>query len=362
MTHRLDDPADIRSTTVNSIAPAEGNMTAKRVDRSQLAWAAAVAAPWLWFAVRGVHSSLDWIAIGLPVITLAAAIIALYAAVTRTSLRWLLIFASLVLFFLVAVVSPWRPTSGAAPAESIRIVTVNTGLYWFSDNDVGFLVNEEQPDLVIGAELTEAHDTELRSRFPNAETEIISLERQQQNQIALQPEGDNYRRNGLPSIGVYSSLEMELLDDPLDGVIDGGLPGFRLQVETESGPMIVYALHVPRPIGGDGAYEVSVSEHVAMVDAIADAVEAETLPTIVAGDLNTVDRGQGYRRLTENLVDGMRHDGWALPTADRPLPFSLLFARIDHLLMSPDLCTDNTASINTRYADHRPLVADIGPC
>lgn len=258
MTHRLDDPADIRSTTVNSIAPAEGSMTAKRVDRSQLAWAAAVAAPWLWFAVRGVHSSLDWIAIGLPVITLAAAIIALYAAVTRTSLRWLLIFASLVLFFLVAVVSPWRPTSGAAPAESIRIVTVNTGLYWFSDNDVGFLVNEEQPDLVIGAELTEAHDTELRSRFPNAETEIISLERQQQNQIALQPEGDNYRRNGLPSIGVYSSLEMELLDDPLDGVIDGGLPGFRLQVETESGPMIVYALHVPRPIGGDGAYEVSV--------------------------------------------------------------------------------------------------------
>ena len=361
MTHRLDDPADIRSTTVTTLAPAEGNSAERSFDRGTLAWAAPIV-PWLWFVVRGVHSLMDWIAIGLPVLTIGAGIIALYGTVTRASLRWLLVFVSLVLFFVVAVVGPWRPTNGSAPTSSIRVATVNTGLYWFSDNDVGFLVNQEQPNIVIGVELTEAHDTELRSRFPNAEAEILPLERQQQNEIALQPDGESYRRNGLPSIGVYANVEMERLDDPLDGVIDGGLPGFRLQIETDSGPMIVYALHIPRPIGGDGPYEVSVSEHVAMVEAIADAVDAETLPTLVAGDLNAVDRGQSYRRLTENLVDGMRHDGWAVPTADRPLPFSLLFARIDHRLMSPSLCTDNTASINTRYADHRPLVADIGPC
>jgi len=361
MTHRLDDPADIRSTTVTTLAPTTANRPERRFDREHLAWAVPVL-PWLWFVVRGLHSLMDWIAIGLPMITIAAGAIALYATVTRASLRWLLVFISLLLFFVVAVVGPWRPTNGAAPTQSIRVATVNTGLYWFSNNDVGFLVNQEQPDIVIGVELTEAHDTELRSRFPNSETDILPLERQQQNELALESIGDNSRRNGLPSIGVYSSLEMELLDDPVANVIDGGLPGFRLLVETDSGPMIVYALHIPRPIGGDGPYEVSVTEHVAMVEAIADAVDAETLPTLVAGDLNAVDRGQSYRRLTENLVDGMRHDGWAVPTADRPLPFALLFARIDHLLMSPGLCTDNTASINTRYADHRPLVADIGPC
>ena len=361
MTHRLDDPADIRSTTVTTLAPAPGNSTERSFDRGQLAWAVPIL-PWLWFVVRGLHSLMDWIAIGLPALIIGATLVALYATVTRASLRWLLVFASLVLFFVVTVIGPWRPTNGAAPTESIRIATVNTGLYWFSNNDVGFLVDQQQPDVVIGVELTEAHDTELRSRFPNVEANILTLERQRQNEVALQPNGDSYRRNGLPSIGVYSSLEMELLEDPLADVIEGGLPGFRLQLETDSGPMIVYALHIPRPIGGDGAYEVSVSEHVAMVNAIADAVDAETLPTLVAGDLNAVDRGQSYRRLTKNLVDGMRHDGWAVPTADRPLPFSLLFARIDHLLMSPSLCTDNTASINTRYADHRPLVADIGPC
>ena len=126
--------------------------------------------------------------------------------------------------------------------------------------------------------------------------------------------------------------------------------------------MIVYALHIPRPAGTDGPYEVSVSDHVSMVEAIADAVEAETLPTIVVGDLNTVDRGQGYRRLTSTLTDAMRQNAWAVPTADRPLPFSLLFARIDHVLMSSDLCATSGKSINTRYADHRPLVVDVGMC
>jgi len=259
--------------------------------------------------------------------------VALYLTVTRASVRWLVTFLSLVLFFAVSVVGPWRPQSSPAPENPIRITTVNTGLYWFSNNDVGFLVNQRQPDLVIGVELTE-----------------------------LQPEGNSYRKNGLPSIGVYSNLEMTLLEDPIADQIAGGLPGFRLRLETTDGPVIVYALHIPRPVGGDGPYEVSVPDHVEMVKAIADAVEAEELPTIVAGDLNAVDRGQSYRRLTNELTDGMRQNEWAVPTADRALPFSLLFARIDHILMSDDLCAANGQSINTRYADHRPLVLDVGRC
>ena len=364
MTHRLGEAAEISSVAVSTLAPPDAETKTKRRSGSTktgLIWAAPLA-PWLWFLIRGLHSSLDLVAIALPLVVIVAAVISFYATVTRTSLRWLLMTLSLSAFFLVAVIAPWRPTNGNAPVDSIRIATVNTGLYWFSDNDVGFLVNQQQPDLIIGGELTEAHDVELRSRFPHAQADILPLERQQANEVALQPEGDGFRRNGLPSIGVYSSLEMELLDDPIAGIIDGGLPGFRLQVETESGPVILYALHIPRPLGDNGSYELPVSGHVELVNAIADAVDAETLPTIVAGDLNTVDRGQSYRRLTENLVDGMRHDGWAVPTANREFPFPLLFARIDHVLMSPSLCTENTASLTTRFADHRPLVADIGPC
>ena len=347
---------------MSTIAPAEAEPEQHQpFDRKRLLWAIPVL-PWLWYLIRSFHPLLDQVAIGLPVLTVIVAVVALYLTVSRASIKALALFISLVAFFFVAIIGPWRPQSGPAPEQPIRIATVNTGLYWFSDNDLGFLVNQEQPDLVVGVELAESHDAELRSRFPNTEADILPLERQQQNEVGLQPEGDSFRRNGLPSIGVYSSLEMTALEDPIADQIDGGLPGFRLRVETEAGPVIVYALHIPRPVGGDGAYEVSVSEHLEIVDAIADAVEAEELPTIVVGDLNAVDRGQGYRRLTSELTDGMRQNQWAVPTADRPLPFSLLFARIDHVLISESLCAANGKSINTRYADHRPLVVDVGAC
>lgn len=305
---------------------------------------------------------MDLLAVALPVVILVLLAIALVATVSRSSLRWLFVFGSLALFFLASVIGPWRPQSAPEPDESIRIATVNTGLYWFSDNDVGFLIETQRPELVVGVELAESHDAELRRRFTNATSDILPLARQQQNEEGLEPIGDTYRRNGLPSIGVYSDLEIEILEDPVADEIDGGLPGFRVRVEAPSGPIIVYALHIPRPIGGDGPYELPVGEHLDMVEAITNAVAAESLPTVVVGDLNTVDRGQGYRTLTSVLEDGMRQNAWAVPTADRPLPFSLLFARIDHLLVTSDVCVANAASIDTRFADHRPLVADIGPC
>lgn len=318
--------------------------------------------PWTWFGVRDLFPSMDLVAVGLPVITLGAGVIGLAGLMVRRSIPWLLLLVSLAAFFIIAVQGPFRSTDGAAPNESIRVASVNTGLYWFSDNDVGFVVFEEEIDLVIGVELSESHDVELRSRFDSAVSDIIPIERQQQNQELLQPEGGTYRRNGLPSIGVYSDLPIIELEDPIADVIDGGLPGFRLQVTTDTGDMIVYALHIPRPIDGDGPYEVSASEHLAISEAVAEAVSEETLPVMVIGDLNAIDRGQAYRTLTTGLEDGIRHAGAAGPTTDRPFPESLLLARVDHLLMSPGLCTGNADRLETRFTDHQILVADIGPC
>lgn len=318
--------------------------------------------PWLWFVVRSWHPTFEFVAILLPVILLFGIGVAAVLAAARRSVLWLSIVVSLAAMFIVAVVLPWRPSNGPAPESSFRVATMNAGLYFFSDNDAGYFVNRHEPDLLVGVELTEAHDTEFRARFPNAHSDILPLERQQQNEQGLEPVGDTYRRNGLPSIGVYSRFEMTVLDDPLAESFPGGLPGFRLEVATDEGPMIVYALHVPRPIPGEGPYELSASAHVDLVDQIADAVERETLPVVVLGDFNAVDRGQAYRRLTQSLEDGMRHAGWAVPTADRPLPWSLIFARLDHIFMTSDLCTTNALSEDTRFSDHRPLVADIGPC
>lgn len=328
---------------------------------SFLLWALPVV-PWLWYLVRSLFASMDLVAIGLPIIAIVSAIAAVTLGVLRRSVPLLVSAASIGIFLYISVFLPFSSTNGSPPTESIRVATVNMGLYWFSDNDLGFLVFDEAPDLVVGVELTESHDAELSARFENSVTDVISLERQQANEIQLQPEGESFRRNGLPSVGVYSNLELTQLDDPLAGVVPGGLPGFRIRVATASGDMVLYALHIPRPINRDGVYEVSPAEHLEIAQAVADAVAAETLPTMVLGDLNTVDRGQAYRALTENLSDGVRHAGDAAPTTDRDLFETLLFARLDHLLMTSDLCTANADSLDTRFSDHRPLLADIGPC
>ena len=360
MAHSLENGSTVLSEKVQLDTPSQAR--AERPVSRNPAWWALPVLPWLWYLVRSLFAFMDVVAAGLPILIIIGGAAAVAIAVGRRSIPFALLAASFGLFFVVSVLLPFRSTNGAAPTESIRVATVNAGLYFFSDNDLGFLVFEEEPDLVVGVELAESHDTELQSRFENAVTDIIPLERQQQNEAGLSPDDESFRRNGLPSIGVYSDLEMVQLEDPIADVIDGGLPGFRLLVTTDSGDMIVYALHIPRPGGTDGAFEVSAGEHIAIANAVADAVAAEELPTMVLGDLNAVDRGQAYRALTGSLEDGIRHAGNAGPTTDRPLPESLLYARVDHLLMTPGLCTANAVSVDTRWSDHRPLLADIGPC
>lgn len=359
MTHHGGGPQHVPSPGVTDETRPAGRLS----NLSRVPWWIPVAlVPWAWFLVRSVHPSMELVAIILPLILLAAFPVTVGLALARRQPHWLIVSGSLALLFVLAVIMPWRPTNGPAPTSSIRVSTMNAGLYFFSDNDAGYFINRREPDLFVGVELTEAHDTEFRSRFPNAVSDILPLERQQQNEEGLQPDGDTYRRHGLPSIGVYSTLDFEVLDDPIADDFPGGLPGYRLQVATDDGPVIVYALHIPRPVSGSGPYELGASDHVALVEAIADAVEQETSPVIMLGDFNAIDRGQSYRRLTENLVDSIRHSGWAVPTADRAIPWSLIFARLDHVLMSDDLCSTNAFSEDTRFSDHRPLVADIGPC
>lgn len=305
---------------------------------------------------------MDYVAIALPVLLIAAVIVAGVVTVVRRSVVFATVALSLVALFAVTVIGPMRPAQATAPSSTVRVATMNLGLSWFSDNDAGFFVFTHEPDVLIGMELSESHHAEFQTRFEFHEVDIISLETQQQNEESLSPEGTSFRRNGLPSIGIYSKLPIEVLSDPVADVVDGGLPGFRVRVMADDGPFILYGLHVPRPFPGDGFYEVPVSEHVAMVDAIHEAIQAETEPVVVAGDLNTVDRGQSYRTLTSTLDDAMRESGWAVPTSDRAFPRPLLFARLDHILISNELCAENGASYDTRYADHRPLVVDVGPC
>jgi endonuclease/exonuclease/phosphatase family metal-dependent hydrolase len=88
---------------------------------------------------------------------------------------------------------------------------------------------------------------------------------------------------------------------------------------------------------------------------------AELGPTrILCGDLNALPRSAAYRRLTGSLRDAQR----LVPGRPRATyPSRLAVARIDHVLVSPDLdvrASDVPRSPAVRRAsDHRPLIVDL---
>ena len=283
--------------------------------------------PWSWFLFRdplGVVG--DVMAILLPALVAVAFLTGLVAA--ARSRLWVVPAASVLAFGLVAVTGPWLPADAGAvrPGAGVRVVAANVrALATSADELTGaqvLVVSEYPPDL----------GPLLASRYP-------------------------YRLDepGGPGVAVFSTLPIHLLDGP-----DPGLPGLRVQVDGPRGPFVLYALHVPRPWLTDrGSYQATVAEHHAIVDAVAARVAAETRPVVVAGDLNSPDRGRDYRHLTATMVDATR-DGAVTFTSTGQ--WTALLLRIDHILVTPGWCGDAAGQIGLPGSDHRGVTATVGPC
>ncbi|MEM0963359.1 MAG: endonuclease/exonuclease/phosphatase family protein [Bacteroidota bacterium] len=97
------------------------------------------------------------------------------------------------------------------------------------------------------------------------------------------------------------------------------------------------------------------------VEEIAERIEAETLPVIVAGDLNSTADNWSYRRLRTaggvDRVDAFRQaGGWAWGRtyhARRP------FVRIDVILADPALNVTSARTTPVTFSDHRPVQATL---
>ncbi|MGI9606343.1 MAG: endonuclease/exonuclease/phosphatase family protein [Acidimicrobiales bacterium] len=324
-------------------------------------WWLLVVAPWSWFLIRGLHPWFELLAILLPLLLVGAALLMLLLSAYFRNAVLLVVAASLALLFGVAVVLPGRPITSAAPTEPTRFGSINLAQQWFTDNEVGFFVFDREPDVFVGVELREPHDNELREQYEYAVSDLAGFPPNPATNEEVELRG-TYRQNDFPSVGVYSDHELVRLDDPIADRIEGGLPGFRVQVSTDNGNIVVYALHVPRLGSGSGIYEVDPSTQDEMLDAIANSIEAEELPVVVLGDLNIVDRGAAFNEFSDGLTDVMRVDRWAGPTRGQDVLYSLLRLRIDHILMSERLCAENARASQVFFSDHATIQADIGPC
>jgi len=292
--------------------------------------------PWSWFLVRDLHPATDVAAIGLPVLVVASVVTASVVAVLRRRLAPVATAASWALFGLAAVVLPWAPRPGEAPERPLRIVAANVR-GGASQPRILDDVDARRPDVVVLSELGAAP---LAGEYGAV--------------LLSEPRSPGRA----PDVAVATDLPVRDLGLP-DGL--DRLQGVRARVETRSGPVVVYGVHLPPPrVGPSGDWEVSVREHRQVVARLRDAVAAEDLPVVVAGDLNLVDRAWGYRALTGVLDDAMRST-WLRPTARRASTLPLL-GRVDHVLVDESWCSGGATVFALTGSDHLGVATSVGRC
>ncbi|GAA4551197.1 endonuclease/exonuclease/phosphatase family protein [Pseudonocardia xishanensis] len=167
---------------------------------------------------------------------------------------------------------------------------------------------------------------------------------------------DGYRYSvfgGTGDVSVYSRFPLRVLEKA-----GRDLPGGRVRVEAPV-PFTLYALHVPRPWITDRGYQVTPVEHHRIMVALAAQVAAEPGPVVLAGDLNTTDRGRDYRVMAGALTDAVRdtRQGPTQVTTWRPL-----LLRIDHVFVSRGWCGDDPLHLPLPGSDHDAVTATVGPC
>lgn len=298
----------------------------RRVRSSPWTWLLLAVLPWAWFPLRdGLGLVGDVLAIVLPVLAVIAAIACVVAG------RWwgLVTALSVLLAATVAVVGPWTPDDAGAvrPGAGVTVASAN---------------------------VTEQSSTVPALRAAGADV-LVVVENDRRIDAALAATHPfRVFAPGAPAVGVYSRFPVRLLDGP-----GPDFPGVRAAVDAPT-PFVVYGLHVPRPWWNGGfGYQSTPAEHRRLVEEVAARVAREPGPVVVAGDLNSTDRGRDYRLLDADLVDAMR-DTRAGPTSVTQWRAFLL--RIDHLFVSRGWCGDGAHRFELPRSDHDGIAATVGPC
>lgn len=316
--------------------------------RTRVLGTAVVAAlPWTWFGLRYLPLAVvDVLAILLPLVVVAVVVTALGVAVARGTSRaaagradvvrrrWvrpLVLALSTLLAGTVAVAGPWLPAdAGAVAGRGIVVAGANVDAQSGPREAMAGI----DADVWVVAELNRDVEDALGARYPFRDGEGVP-----------------------PHVGVYSRYPLRLT-----GAAGPDLPGRRYEVAGPDGPFVLYALHIPRPwIFGDTSwgYQVGVAEHQRIAERVAEQVAAETLPTVVVGDLNSTDRGRDLRALTAVTVDAMRDTVGGPTSVGKWRP---LLARIDHVLVTPGWCGDDARRVPMSGSSHRIVTARVGPC
>lgn len=293
--------------------------------------------PWTWFAIRDapLGAFVEVLAIMLPVLAVAVAVAAGVYAYRRRCLPALVLAVSTLAAGAVATVGPWLPhDAGEVGGRGVTIVAANVDGRDGAAETLGALT----ADVIVVPEVGPDVVAALTPRYPHRYVRIDG--------------------NDDPDIAVFSRYPLRVLEP-----VGPSLPGARVEIAGPDGRFVLYGLHVPRPWftgESESKYQATAPEHRRLVKGINERLRAETLPVVLAGDLNSVDRERDYRvNLGTGLVDAMRDAHGAPTSVGKWLP---LLGRIDHILVSEGWCGDGARRVVLPESSHRAVMATVGPC
>ena len=245
---------------------------------------------------------------------------------------------------------------GTPPVKDMQVVEANLGAVHGERAEQVLLpaIEAQAPDVLIVEELNPELVPYLQAR--------LRLPRRYRSRARRDETGEEPgTRLNRAFLGVFSRYPIALQTDPT-GLAEG-MPGLRLRVDAPGGQVMLYALHLPKPSPLPSSFSATYAGRDGVIDAVITAVEAETLPALVVGDLNLSDRETGYRRLTAVLDDAVRTGSWAGPTSAKDsLRWLSLLLRIDHVLREPSWCSADGRRFDLPGSDHRGVAVRVGPC
>lgn len=278
--------------------------------------------------------------IGLPAVALGAAVVGLRRHRDRRDIA--AGCAAMAIVAVVGTILPWSPTDLPSPTGGATVGVAN--LTASNDGEeAAATLNLVHPDVLVTAETPVLAVEALRAAYPHT----LSAGRP------------------LGGTNVYSVHPLRRLPQP------AGLQRVKLVVIAVDAPQpfTLVAAHLPRPwwrtqglvgMPDTPQYEASLVDQRDTVNALAEALGRIQGPVVLAGDLNMVDRGWGYRRVTALMDDAMR-SSWTAPTSTKAL-FLPLRLRIDHILVGGGLCAQALDRVALAGSDHIGIQARVGAC
>ena len=212
------------------------------------------------------------------------------------------------------------------------------------------LIREANPDIIAFQEFSQIAHEGLRERigdeYPYFASEILP----------------GWWQSGQ---GLYSKFP--ILDEVawVDEDLNMTHPHQRLLLDINGTEVAFYNIHPYPPIEWVSGFQFVVNEtelsaHAVAMQRIINRIQLETLPVLVAGDMNMSDQFPEYRRLAAVLTDSFKSGGFGLgftyPANNR---FPELM-RLDYIFHS-DVFRTVTARVlaDSGTSDHLPVVANI---